>query len=53
MKETLGYGRGRMEQLVYEHPYVSFAIFLAVTFAAMALIGLNDAGDRVAALGGV
>lgn len=53
MKDTLGYGRGRIERFVYQHPYVSFFVLLAAMFCAMALFGLNDMGDRVAALGGM
>ena len=37
---------------VDNHPYVAFAIFLAFMFGAMALIGMDDCGDRIAALGG-
>jgi hypothetical protein len=37
---------------VDRHPYLAFCIFLALMFGAMALCGLDDAGDRVAALGG-
>lgn len=53
MKETIGYGRGRIEQFIYEHPYVSFVAFLAAMFGFMAIVGLNDMGDRVTALGGM
>lgn len=37
---------------VDRHPYLGFAIFLALVFALMALVGLNDGPDRIAALGG-
>lgn len=37
---------------VDRHPYISFAIFLALMFGAMALCGLSDGPDRIAALGG-
>lgn len=53
MKDTVTYGRSRIERFVYQHPYVSFLVFLAATFCAMAIFGLNDMGDRVAALGGM
>ena len=38
---------------VYHHPYLGFAIFLALVFGLMALCGLDDCGDRVRALGGM
>ena len=37
---------------VDRHPYIGFAIFLALVFALMALCGLSDGPDRIAALGG-
>lgn len=37
---------------VDRHPYLGFAIFLALVFALMALVGLSDGPDRIAALGG-
>ena len=37
---------------VDRHPYLGFAIFLALVFALMALCGLSDGPDRIAALGG-
>ena len=37
---------------VDRHPYLGFAIFLALMFALMALCGLSDGPDRIAALGG-
>ena len=37
---------------VDRHPYISFLIFLALMFGAMALVGLSDGPDRIAALGG-
>lgn len=37
---------------VDRHPYISFAIFLALMFGAMALVGLSDGPDRITALGG-
>ena len=37
---------------VDRHPYLGFAIFLALMFGAMALVGLSDGPDRIAALGG-
>jgi hypothetical protein len=37
---------------VDRHPYISFLIFLALMFALMALCGLSDGPDRIAALGG-
>ena len=40
-------------EFVDAHPYVSFLMFLGVMFGLMALVGLNDAGDRVRALGGM
>lgn len=41
-----------VNEWVDRHPYVAFAIFLALMFGAMALIGMDDCGDRVRALGG-
>lgn len=38
---------------VDRHPYLGFAALLAITFALMALCGLSDGPDRVAALGGM
>jgi hypothetical protein len=37
---------------VDRHPYISFLIFIALMFALMALCGLSDGPDRIAALGG-
>ena len=37
---------------VDRHPYIGFAIFLALVFSLMALCGLSDGPDRIAALGG-
>ena len=37
---------------VDRHPYISFLIFIALMFGAMALVGLGDGPDRIAALGG-
>ena len=37
---------------VDRHPYLGFAIFLALMFGAMALCGLSDGPDRIAARGG-
>lgn len=37
---------------VDRHPYLGFAIFLALVFGLMALVGLSDGPDRIAALGG-
>lgn len=37
---------------VDRHPYLAFCIFLALMFGAMALVGLSDGPDRIAALGG-
>ena len=37
---------------VDRHPYLGFAIFLGIMFALMALVGLSDGPDRIAALGG-
>ena len=37
---------------VDRHPYLGFASFLALMFGAMALVGLSDGPDRIAALGG-
>lgn len=41
-----------VNEWVDRHPYLAFCIFLALMVGAMALCGLDDAGDRVAALGG-
>jgi hypothetical protein len=48
--DTIGIAIG---EFVDKHPYVSFLVFLGIMFALMALVGLNDAGDRVSALGGM
>ena len=43
----------RLSIWVESHPYVAFALFLAITFGLMALAGVNDGADRVNALGGL
>lgn len=41
-----------VNEWVDRHPYLGFCIFLALMFGAMALVGLSDGPDRIAALGG-
>ena len=41
-----------VNEWVDRHPYISFLIFIALMFALMALCGLSDGPDRIAALGG-
>lgn len=48
--ETLGMAASAW---VDRHPYLGFAIFIALVFGLMALCGLDDCGDRVRALGGM
>jgi hypothetical protein len=48
-RTTLGMA---VNEWVDRHPYASFAIFLALMFGAMALVGLSDGPDRITALGG-
>lgn len=38
---------------VDRHPYLGFAALLAIAFGLMALCGLSDGPDRIAALGGM
>lgn len=38
---------------VDRHPYLGFLVFLGIMFALMALCGLSDGPDRIAALGGM
>ena len=38
---------------VDRHPYLCFLVFLGIMFALMALCGLSDGPDRIAALGGM
>ncbi|MDY4474906.1 hypothetical protein [Mitsuokella sp.] len=42
-----------LDALVDRHPYLGFLIFLVIMFALMALCGLSDGPDRIAALGGM
>lgn len=53
MKPVVANGRSRIDRFVYQHPYVSFVAFIAIMFGFMAIVGLNDMGDRVTALGGM
>lgn len=48
--ETLGMA---VNAWVDRHPIIGFAIFLGIMFALMALCGLSDGPDRIAALGGM
>lgn len=48
--ETLGMA---VNAWVDRHPYLGFLIFLVIMFALMALCGLSDGPDRIAALGGM
>lgn len=48
--ETLGMA---VNAWVDRHPYLGFLVFLGITFALMALCGLSDGPDRIAALGGM
>ena len=38
---------------VDRHPYLGFLVFLGIMFALMALCGLSDGPDRIAARGGM
>lgn len=38
---------------VDRHPYLGFLIFLGIMAGLMALVGLSDGPDRIAALGGM
>ncbi|MDD7198954.1 hypothetical protein [Parafannyhessea umbonata] len=42
-----------LDAWVDRHPYLGFLIFLVIMFALMALCGLSDGPDRIAALGGM
>lgn len=42
-----------INDFVDRHPYLGFAIFLAVAFGLMALCGLSDGPERAAQLGGM
>ena len=48
-RATLGMAVG---EWVDRHPYLGFMVFLGVMFGLMALCGLSDGPDRIAALGG-
>lgn len=43
----------KVSMWVERHPYVAFALFLAIMFGLMALVGVNDGPDRVNALRGL
>lgn len=43
----------RIDDFANKHPFISFLVFLGIAFLLMALVGLNDCGDRVSGLGGM
>lgn len=43
----------RLNKFVDAHPAISFVAFMALLFGAIALVGVDDAGDRVRELGGM
>lgn len=42
-----------LDAWVDRHPYLGFLIFLGIMAGLMALVGLSDGPDRIAALGGM
>lgn len=42
-----------LDAWVDRHPYLGFLAFLGIMAGLMALVGLSDGPDRIAALGGM